>query len=380
MRRRRVGFAERDIGKRPVIFTNVRLVGLKSFVEPTDFEIREGLTGIVGPNGCGKSNLLEALRWVMGATSAKALRGDGMEDVIFAGTASRTARNFAEVALAIDNSERLALASFNDSDLLEIVRRITRDAGSAYKVNSKDVRARDVQMLFADAATGSTSPALVRQGQISELINAKPKNRRKILLETILLQAEVLELSAVEDCPAQGVVIESALDKGRGPVATILVQNGVLHKGDTLVTGQEMGRVRAMFDESGQPIDSAGPSMPAVVLGLSGTPNAGDDVITVEDERKARDVALFRQGKYRDVKLAKQRHERQIGETNSARRRCSTTTAKPSATLPVRHRACCWPCGTSPSSAVTTTCRRCRRTTCPPSSIAAGSRQAGRPD
>ncbi|MBN7783763.1 chromosome segregation protein SMC [Ponticoccus gilvus] len=162
-------------------FTKLRLTGFKSFVDPTDLIIARGLTGVVGPNGCGKSNLLEALRWVMGETRAKAMRGGGMEDVIFAGAATRPARNFAEVCLTIDNADRLAPAGFNETDQLEIVRRITRDVGSAYKVNAKDVRARDVQMLFADAATGATSPALVRQGQISELINAKPKNRRKVL-------------------------------------------------------------------------------------------------------------------------------------------------------------------------------------------------------
>jgi chromosome segregation protein len=143
--------------------------------------IAEGLTGVVGPNGCGKSNLLEALRWVMGENRPTAMRGDGMEDVIFAGAATRPARNFAEVHVQIDNAQRLAPAGFNDADHIDIVRRITRDAGSAYKLNGKDVRARDVQMLFADAATGAHSPALVRQGQIAELINAKPKNRRRVL-------------------------------------------------------------------------------------------------------------------------------------------------------------------------------------------------------
>ncbi|NRB34374.1 MAG: AAA family ATPase [Rhodobacteraceae bacterium] len=164
-------------------FSKLRLTGFKSFVDPTDLIIGDGLTGVVGPNGCGKSNLLEALRWVMGENRPKAMRGGGMEDVIFAGAASRPARNFAEVSLVIDNSERLAPASFNDEDQLEIIRRITRDVGSAYKANTKDVRARDVQMLFADASTGAHSPALVRQGQISELINAKPTNRRRILEE-----------------------------------------------------------------------------------------------------------------------------------------------------------------------------------------------------
>ena len=164
-------------------FTKLRLTGFKSFVDPTDLIIHDGLTGVVGPNGCGKSNLLEALRWVMGENRPTAMRGGGMEDVIFAGAASRPARNFAEVTLQIDNSDRLAPAGFNEQDQVEIIRRITRDVGSAYKANGKDVRARDVQMLFADASTGAHSPALVRQGQISELINAKPKNRRRILEE-----------------------------------------------------------------------------------------------------------------------------------------------------------------------------------------------------
>ncbi len=164
-------------------FTRLKLTGFKSFVDPTELLIQDGLTGVVGPNGCGKSNLLEALRWVMGENRPTAMRGGGMEDVIFAGAATRPARNFAEVCLTLDNSERLAPSGFNDSDVLDIVRRITREVGSAYKVLGKDVRARDVQMLFADASTGAHSPALVRQGQISELINAKPKNRRRILEE-----------------------------------------------------------------------------------------------------------------------------------------------------------------------------------------------------
>ncbi|WDI32283.1 chromosome segregation protein SMC [Hyphococcus flavus] len=167
-------------------FTNVRLVGFKSFVEPTDFEIRDGLTGIVGPNGCGKSNLLEALRWVMGATSAKALRGDGMDAVIFSGTSMRPSRNWAEVILTLDNSDRSAPAEYNEHETLEISRRIIRKEDgtqSIYRINSKEVRAKDVQLLFADASTGANSPALVRQGQVAELISAKPQNRRRLLEE-----------------------------------------------------------------------------------------------------------------------------------------------------------------------------------------------------
>ncbi|PZQ53288.1 MAG: chromosome segregation protein SMC, partial [Phenylobacterium zucineum] len=164
-------------------FQRLRLSGFKSFVEPTEFRIEPGLTGIVGPNGCGKSNLLEALRWVMGANSAKAMRAGGMDDVIFAGSGNRPGRNHAEVTLTIDNADRTAPASFNDTPVLEVVRRIDRGAGSTYKINGREVRARDVQLLFADASTGANSPALVRQGQISELIGAKPQNRRRILEE-----------------------------------------------------------------------------------------------------------------------------------------------------------------------------------------------------
>jgi len=164
-------------------FTRLRLTGFKSFVDPTELVISAGLTGVVGPNGCGKSNLLEAIRWVMGEGRASAMRGDGMEDVIFAGSSARPARSHAEVTLTLDNRDRRAPAGFNDADTLEVVRRITRDAGSAYRANGREARARDVAMLFADAATGAQSPALVRQGQISDLINARPQARRRILEE-----------------------------------------------------------------------------------------------------------------------------------------------------------------------------------------------------
>lgn len=164
-------------------FSRLRLAGFKSFVETTDLLIEPGLTGVVGPNGCGKSNLLEAMRWVMGENSFKNMRGSGMEDVIFAGTAGRPARNNAEVTLTIDNSDRSAPAAYNESDTLEVSRRIEKDAGSQYRINGKEVRARDVQLLFADASTGSHSPALVRQGQIGQLISSKPVNRRRILEE-----------------------------------------------------------------------------------------------------------------------------------------------------------------------------------------------------
>ncbi len=164
-------------------FARLRLSGFKSFVEPTDLEIKPGLTGVVGPNGCGKSNLLEALRWVMGESSYKSMRATGMDDVIFSGTKSRPSRNTAEVVVTMDNSDHSAPPMYNAEETIEISRRIEREAGSAYRINGKDARARDVQLLFADASTGARSPALVRQGQISELISAKPQNRRKILEE-----------------------------------------------------------------------------------------------------------------------------------------------------------------------------------------------------
>ncbi|ODT99652.1 MAG: hypothetical protein ABS83_01690 [Rhodospirillales bacterium SCN 65-16] len=166
-----------------VQFDKLRLSGFKSFVDPTELAIEPGMTGIVGPNGCGKSNLVEALKWVMGETSAKQMRGSEMEDVIFAGAGTRPARNIAEVMLSLDNKTRTAPAMVNDTDQLDVVRRIERGHGSAYSVNGREIRARDVQTLFADAATGSRSTALVSQGRIGTLINAKPADRRMVIDE-----------------------------------------------------------------------------------------------------------------------------------------------------------------------------------------------------
>jgi chromosome segregation protein len=163
--------------------TRLRLLGFKSFVEPTDFLIEPGLTGVVGPNGCGKSNLVEALRWVMGETSHKSLRAADMDDVIFSGTNGRPSRNNAEVAMLIDNRSRKAPAQFNEHEQLDVSRRIEREKGSTYRINGREVRARDVNILFADASTGSRSPALVHQGRIGEIIQAKPEQRRRVLEE-----------------------------------------------------------------------------------------------------------------------------------------------------------------------------------------------------
>ncbi len=204
-------------------FNKLRLTGFKSFVEPTELHIQPGLTGIVGPNGCGKSNLLEALRWVMGENSYKNMRASGMEDVIFAGTTERPSRNMAEVMVTMANDDRTAPPQFNDNEHLEISRAIIRDSGSTYRVNGKEVRAKDVQLLFADASTGSRSPSLVRQGQIAEIINAKPQARRLILEEAagitglhtrrhdaeLKLKAAELNLSRIDDVTAQ---LESQLN------------------------------------------------------------------------------------------------------------------------------------------------------------------------
>ena len=164
-------------------FSKLRLSGFKSFVDETELEIQPGLTGVVGPNGCGKSNLVEALKWVMGETSAKQMRGSEMDDIIFSGSRNRPARNIAEVGLALDNSDRNAPSQFNEVDDLEVTRKIEREKGSTYKVNSKEVRARDVHLLFADAASGARSTALVSQGQIGDVVSAKPSARRKLLEE-----------------------------------------------------------------------------------------------------------------------------------------------------------------------------------------------------
>ncbi len=164
-------------------FTKLRLLGFKSFVEPSEFVIERGLTGVVGPNGCGKSNLVEALRWVMGENSYKNMRASGMDDVIFSGSGNRPARNTAEVGLYLDNSDRTAPAAFNDSDEIQVTRRIERENGSVYRINGKEARAKDVQLLFADASTGARSPSMVGQGRIGELIAAKPQARRQLLEE-----------------------------------------------------------------------------------------------------------------------------------------------------------------------------------------------------
>ena len=164
-------------------FKKLDLIGFKSFVERTTVAIEKGLTGIVGPNGCGKSNIVEAIRWCMGETSAKSMRGSGMEDVIFSGTANKTSKNIAEVSLALDNSDKEGPNQFRELDIINVKRRIEKDKGSRYFINEKEVRARDIQTLFADLSTGAHSPSMISQGRIGALVTAKPTDRRAILEE-----------------------------------------------------------------------------------------------------------------------------------------------------------------------------------------------------
>ena len=162
-------------------FKQLEVVGFKSFADKTSFYFEDGLTGIVGPNGCGKSNIVEALRWCMGETSAKSLRGSGMEDVIFSGTTSRPSKNLSEVALKLENDNRLP--QFKDMPEIEVRRKIEKDKGSKYFLNGREVRAKDVQILFADLSTGPHSPSMVSQGRVGSLVTAKPTDRRAILEE-----------------------------------------------------------------------------------------------------------------------------------------------------------------------------------------------------
>ena len=164
-------------------FKKIQLNGFKSFAEKTNFLIEEGLTGIVGPNGCGKSNIVESLRWVMGETSAKSMRGTGMEDVIFSGTSNKASKNIAEVSISLENENHDGPIQYKDLDHIEVRRKIEKDKGSKFYINNKEVRARDTQMLFADLSTGAHSPSMISQGRIGALVTAKPTDRRSILEE-----------------------------------------------------------------------------------------------------------------------------------------------------------------------------------------------------
>ena len=164
-------------------FKKLDLTGFKSFFDKTTFLIEDGLTGIVGPNGCGKSNVVEALRWCMGESSPKSMRGSGMEDVIFSGTSNRPPKNISEVSILIENDDKSGFGQYNELDEILLLEKLERDKGSKYFMNDKEIRARDAQTFFADLSTGAHSPSLISQGKIGMLVTSKPSERKSILEE-----------------------------------------------------------------------------------------------------------------------------------------------------------------------------------------------------
>ncbi|MBV9656139.1 MAG: AAA family ATPase [Acetobacteraceae bacterium] len=243
----------------PVRFARLRIAGFKSFAEPATVEIRPGLTGIVGPNGCGKSNVVEALRWAMGESSAKSLRGGEMDDVIFAGTTSRPSRNIAEVVLLLDETAGAAPPPFHQQAELEISRRIERGEGSTYRVNGREVRARDVQTLFADLASGAHSSAMVSQGRVGAIVNARPESRRMILEEAagitglharrheaeVKLRGAEANLSRAEDLRAQLEAQLAALKRQARQASRYRNISGAIRAADAELFAIQRARVEA---------------------------------------------------------------------------------------------------------------------------------------
>lgn len=292
--------------------TKLTLSGFKSFVDNTDVDIPPGLTGIVGPNGCGKSNTVEALRWVMGETSAKRLRGGGMDDVIFAGTRSRPARNIAEVRLVLDNTARTAPPQFNDADVLEIRRRIERGAGSDYTLNSKPVRAKDIQTLLMDVAAGASSASMISQGRVAAIVNAKPQERRQILEEAagvsglrarrreaeLKLQAAELNLTRVDDV-VNGLEAQLATLKKQSRQAVRYRElSEKIQRLDALYLRQEYLRVNAEWQNATSAQNEADQAIAAasakVMTAAADEANATANMPTLREEAVRTGAALQR--------------------------------------------------------------------------------------
>ncbi|MGY4803951.1 AAA family ATPase, partial [Teichococcus aerofrigidensis] len=251
------------------VLTRLRIAGFKSFAEPTTIEVLPGLTGIVGPNGCGKSNVVEALRWAMGETNARAMRGGEMDDVIFAGTATRAGRNQAEVTLLLEEAGGLAPPPHQQSSDLEITRRIVRGEGTGFRINGREVRGRDVQTLFADIGSGARASAMVSQGRVAALIAAKPEERRQVLEEAAgiaglrarrheaelkLRQAEA-NLTRADDLKGQLDVQRQSLQRQARQAARYRNLSGMTRQAEaeyfallTARAGQHLTAARAGFD------------------------------------------------------------------------------------------------------------------------------------
>ncbi|HWU25403.1 MAG TPA: chromosome segregation protein SMC [Rhizomicrobium sp.] len=252
-------------------FNRLRISGFKSFVEPIELFIEPGLTAIVGPNGCGKSNLFDALRWVMGETRPTSIRGTEMDDVIFAGSAGRPARNTAEVILYIDNEDRSASGAYNEFDSIEISRRIEREAGSVYRINGRDVRQRDVQLFFADAASGAASTAFVRQGQIGVLVSQKPLARRAILEEAagiaglhqrrheaeLRLRAAEANMARIDDVIAELEGQLASLKRQARQAARYRNLSGLIRKAEALALHLRWTAAVDQGHEAGEALDAA---------------------------------------------------------------------------------------------------------------------------